>query len=352
MEFVSLHRINSDKMRVIIPMAGMGSRLKPHTLTVPKPLTLIAGKTIVERLVEEIVRVLDKKITDIAFVIGPASKGFPDDTASNLINIAEKFGAKGSVFIQEQPLGTAHAIYQARPLLEGNTVVAFADTLFKADFKLEDQYDGVIWVKQVNDPEKYGVVKLKEGIITDFVEKPAEFVSDMAIIGIYYFKEGKQLQYEIDRIIDENITGKGGEYQLTDALEELKRKGGKYVPGKVNDWMDSGDKDLAVATNKRILEYEQQAGTKLISDSVKLINSTIIPPCYIAENTVIENSSVGPYVSLGKNSVVKDSTLVNSLIQDGVQILNVSLKNSMIGNKVTFNGAFESVSLGDFSTLD
>lgn len=338
-------------MRLIIPMAGIGSRLKPHTLTVPKPLTLIAGKSIVERLVEEIVKVVGQKVTDIGFVIGPASKGFPEDTTAKLEQIAASFGAKGTVFTQEEALGTAHAIYQARTLLDGNVVVAFADTLFKADFTLDNQYDGVIWVKQVDNPKEFGVVKLKEGIITDFIEKPQEFVSDLAIIGIYYFKEGKQLQYEIDHIIDQKLAGKGGEYQLTDALETLKQKGGKYVPGTVSDWMDSGNKEATIDTNKKVLEYEQKNGIEMVSKSVILNNSTIIPPCYIGENVILINSTVGPFVSLGNQTKVENSSIVNSLIQSKTSILNASLKDSMIGNEVKYNGNFESVSLGDFSEL-
>jgi len=338
-------------MRLIIPMAGIGSRLKPHTLTVPKPLTLIAGRSIVERLVEEIVKVVGQKVTEIGFVIGPASKGFPENTTEKLEQIAASFGAKGYVFTQEKPLGTAHAIYQARTLLDGNVVVAFADTLFKADFTLDNQYDGVIWVKQVDNPKEFGVVKLKDGIITDFVEKPQEFVSDLAIIGIYYFKEGKQLQYEIDHLIDQNLPGKGGEYQLTDALETLKQKGGKYVPGAVKDWMDSGNKEATIDTNKKVLEYDQKNGVEMVSKSVILNNSTIIPPCYIGEEVILINSSVGPYVSLGNQSKVENSSIVNSLIQSKTSILNASLKDSMIGNEVKYNGDFESVSLGDFSEL-
>lgn len=338
-------------MNIVIPMAGIGSRLKPHTLTVPKPLTVIAGKTIVQRLVEEIIGIIGQKVENIGFVIGPASKGFPEKTAADLIQIAQKMGSKGHVFVQEEAKGTAHAIYQARTLLQGNTVVAFADTLFKADFELNNDFDGVIWVKKVENPQEFGVVKLKDGIITDFVEKPKEFVSDLAIIGIYYFSEGKFLQEEIDNIIHNDIKGKGGEYQLTDALEALKAKGGKFIPGTVNDWMDNGNKDVTVETNGKVLDYEQKAGTKLISDTVQLINSKIITPCYIGENVVIENSSIGPYVSLGQNSIIKNSSISNSLIQNMVEIHNASLQNSMIGCCVKFNGNFDSVSLGDYSEL-
>ena len=339
-------------MRVIIPMAGIGTRLKPHTLTVPKPLTLVAGKSIVQRLVEEIVKVVGQKVTDIGFIIGPTSKGFPDDTSMKLIEIAERFGAKGSVYVQEEALGTAHAIYQARNLLEGNVVVAFADTLFKADFVLDNQYDGVIWVKKVENPKEFGVVKLNNGIISDFVEKPQEFVSDLAIIGIYYFKNGDLLKAEIDHIIDNNVRGKGSEFQLTDALEAMKCKGNKFVPGTVLDWMDSGNKEATIETNKKTLEYEQLEGKNMIAKNMQALNSNIIPPCYIGENVVIEQSTIGPYVSIGDNTIVKNSSIVNSLIQTHTQIINASLQNSMIGNHVYYNGNYESVSLGDFSVLE
>lgn len=338
-------------MRIIIPMAGIGSRLKPHTLTVPKPLTLIAGKTIVQRLVEEIVKVVGQKVTDIGFIIGPASKGFPADTEEKLIAIASELGADGHVFVQKEALGTAHAIYQARNLLSGPCVVAFADTLFKADFSLSNAHDGVIWVKKVDNPKAFGVVKLHKGIITDFVEKPETFVSDLAIIGIYYFDKSEYLQYEIDKLIDNNIKGNGGEYQLTDALENLKLKGAKFIPGTVSDWMDNGNKEVTVETNKKVLDYALKDGQNLVSDSVVLKNSSIIPPCYIGENVVLENCKIGPYVSLGDNGVVTNATIEDSLIQKNVIISNVTLNKAMIGNNVTFDGNFTSISLGDFSEL-
>ena len=332
-------------------MAGIGSRLKPHTLTVPKPLTLIAGETIVQRLVEEIVKVVGQTVSDIGFIIGPASKGFPADTNLQLLKIAKNLGAKGHVFIQEEALGTAHAIYQARKLLKGPCVVAFADTLFKADFTLDSKYDGVIWVKKVANPKAFGVVKLQNGIITDFVEKPENFVSDLAIIGIYYFREADKLQFEVNNLIENDIKGKGGEYQLTDALENLKQKGAKFVPGTVSDWMDNGNKQVTVDTNRKVLEYTQEAGENLVSESVVLKNSSIIPPCYIGENVVLENSTIGPYVSLGDNSKVTNATIKDSLLQKNVTISNAELDKAMIGNNVIFNGKFISVSLGDFSEL-
>lgn len=337
-------------MKIIVPMAGVGSRLRPHTLTTPKPLTVIAGKSIVQRLVEDIAEVVNQPIEEIAFIIGPAEKGFPSDTPVKLKNIAANLGAKGSVFVQEEALGTAHAIYCAKDALTGPCVVAFADTLFKADFKLDAQADGAVWVKQVEDPRPFGVVKLNDGFITDFVEKPQEFVSDLAIIGIYYFKDGDKLLDEIRYLIDNDIRPTG-EYQLTEALEALKEKGAKFAPGKVDVWMDCGKKDPTVDTNKQVLGFAQDKGIDLVDSTVTLENSEIIQPCYIGSNVVIKNSKIGPFVSIGENSVIEDSSIENSLIQTHVEISNANLDNAMIGNHAKFNGKFTSVSIGDYTEL-
>ena len=334
-------------MKIIVPMAGIGSRLRPHTLTIPKPLTLIAGKPIVQRLVEDIVEVVHQKVEEIAFVIGPT---FPADTESKLMSIAEGMGAKGSVYIQETALGTAHAIQCAKEALEGPCVVAFADTLFRADFKLDEDADGAIWVKQVEEPSAYGVVKLSEGVITDFVEKPVEFVSDLAIIGIYYFKNGEILREEIQYLLDNDIREKG-EYQLTNALENMKSKGLRFVPGKVSEWMDCGNKEITVETNGKILQFAREAGQNLISKTVSLNGSKIIEPCYIGENVILNNSTIGPGVSIGDNSKVENSKIRNSLIQTHTTIENADLEGAMIGNHAHYNGEFKSISIGDYSEL-
>jgi glucose-1-phosphate thymidylyltransferase len=337
-------------MKIIVPMAGIGSRLRPHTLTVPKPLTVIAGKPIVQRLVEDISSVIDEEIDEIAFIIGPAKKGFPVDTKSTLLQIAKELGAKGSVYVQEEALGTAHALFCAKDSLSGPCVVAYADTLFKADFKLDANADGAIWVKKVADPSAFGVVKLEDGFITDFLEKPKDFVSDLAIIGIYYFKDGGKVRDEIQYLIDNNLR-ENNEYQLTNVLETLKSDGAKFIPGTVSTWMDCGKKDPTVATNKQVLEFEYNAGNNLVSKDVVLENSEIIQPCYIGANVVLKNTKIGPFVSIGENSIVKDSTITNSLIQTSVIISNAKLDNAMIGNHVKYDGNFISVSIGDYTEL-
>jgi len=337
-------------MKIIVPMAGIGSRLRPHTLTVPKPLTVIAGKPIVQRLVEDIASVIDEKIDEIAFVIGTVAKGFPTDTEEQLLKIAKKLGAKGSVYVQEEALGTAHAIYCAKESLSGPCVVAYADTLFKADFTLDVNADGAIWVSKVANPSAFGVVKIQEGVITDFIEKPKEFVSDLAIIGIYYFKDGDKLLEEIQYLIDNDLK-ENNEYQLTNVLESLKQQGAKFVPGTVNAWMDCGKKAPTVDTNKQTLEFEYKSGENLVSKDVVLENSEIIQPCFVGENVVLKNTKIGPYVSIGANSLVKDSTIVNSLIQSNVEISNAKLKEAMIGNHVKYNGEYTSISIGDYTEL-
>ena len=334
-------------MKIIVPMAGIGSRLRPHTLTIPKPLTLIAGKPIVQRLVEDIVKVVDQKVDEIAFVIGPS---FPKDTEEKLMNIAKSLNAKGKVFVQEQALGTAHAIQCAKESLNGPCVVAFADTLFKADFSLDAKADGAIWVKKVEEPSAYGVVKLNDGIITDFVEKPKEFVSYLAIIGIYYFKKGEIVRDEIQYLLDNNIKEKG-EFQLTNALENMKQKGLQFVPGTVSDWMDCGNKDITVETNSRVLQFAHQDCENMVSDIISIKNSEIIEPCYIGDNVILINATIGPNVSLGDNCVVENATIENSLIQTNTKISNAKLNKAMIGNNAIFDGNFSSVSIGDYSEL-
>jgi glucose-1-phosphate thymidylyltransferase len=336
-------------MKIIVPMAGRGSRLRPHTLTVPKPLIPIAGKPIVHRLVEDIAGVINQDIEEIAFII---HKDFGTQVEKDLIAIAEKLGSKGSIYYQNEALGTAHAIMCAKESMSGPLVVAYADTLFRADFSLDTSADSVIWVKQVEDPSAFGVVQLNgQNQIVDFVEKPKEFVSDLAIIGIYYFKSGETLRAELQYLLDNNVV-KGGEYQLTDALENMKVKGLKFVPGKVDEWMDCGNKPVTVETNSRMLQFLHQDGVQLVADSVLLQNSTIIAPCFIGEDVQIINSTVGPNVSLGKGCHVSNSTMTNSLVQNHSHIKNAKLNESMIGSHATFNGEFTSISIGDYSVLE
>lgn len=332
-------------MKIIVPMAGMGKRMRPHTLTVPKPLIPIAGKPIVQRLVEDIAKVCGEKVDEVAFIIGH----FGTEVENKLKAIASSVGAKGSIYYQEEALGTAHAILCAGDSLSGNLVVAFADTLFKADFQLDSTAESTIWVQKVEDPRPFGVVKLNDkNEITDFVEKPETFVSDLAIIGIYYFQDGEYLKRELQYLLDNDIKDKG-EYQLTNALENMKNKGTRFVPGQVTEWLDCGNKNATVYTNERYLEFIKD--TNLRSASAKVENSTIIEPVFLGEHVKISNSVVGPYVSVGNGSSIANSVVSHAIVQENSKISFANVSNSMVGSHAEIKGKSADLSVGDYNVI-
>ncbi|MEM8927361.1 MAG: sugar phosphate nucleotidyltransferase [Bacteroidota bacterium] len=338
-------------MKIIVPMAGRGSRLRPHTLTVPKPLIPVAGKPIVHRLVSDIAKVLGEPIEEVAFILGDPAF-FGDDIVTSLEKLAHELGAKASIYRQLDPKGTGHAIMCAEPSLSGPAVIAYADTLIRADFNLEKEADSVIWTKKVENPEAYGVVNLNEqGQITELVEKPKEFVSDQAVIGIYYFKDIGVLRNELQFVLENNIIH-GGEYQINDGIKRMMADGKVFVTGKVDEWMDCGNKNVTVETNQRMLGFLENDGEALIAESVEKENVNIIDPCFIGENVVLRNTTIGPYVSVGAATIIENSTVKNSLIQSNSVIKNANLDNAMIGNHVRYNGNFETISIGDYSILE
>ena len=327
-------------------MAGMGKRMRPHTLKTAKPLLPVAGKPIVQRLVEDIIATCNEKVDEIAFIIAP---DFGKEVEQHLCKVAETLGAKGKICYQETPLGTAHAILCAGESLTGNVFIAFADTLFKATFSIDKNKDAIIWTQKVEDPRAFGVVKLNDkGEIEAFVEKPQEFVSDLAIIGVYYFKDGDNLKKELQRLIDNKIMLKG-EYQITDAMEHMLQNGMKFYTGQVEEWLDCGNKDATVYTNQRILDIKRNI-ENLVSASAVIDQSIIIPPCYIGDGVVVRNSVVGPFVSLEKGVTVEDSRITNSIIQVDSIVKNASINNSMLGKSVTYMEKPKELSLGDYST--
>lgn len=334
-------------MQIIIPMAGKGKRMRPHTLTTAKPLIPVAGKPVVQRLVEDITKVCGQKVNEIAFVIAP---DFGPEVEQNLIKVAESQGAKGSIYYQEKALGTAHAIMCAKEAIKGKTVVAFADTLFKADFVMDTEKEGVIWVQKIEDPRQFGVVKLNsDGVITDFVEKPEQFVSDLAIIGIYYFKDGDYLKSELQYLLDNNITEKG-EFQLTNALENMKRKGTKFVPGQVTEWLDCGNKNATVYTNQRVLEFDK-GKAHLKGGNIKNNNSLIIEPCFIGDNVELNDAIIGPHASIGAGTKVIGAIVRNSIVQQNCRIKDAVISNSMLGVGAEVSGRGLDLSISDYTQI-
>ena len=303
-------------------MAGMGKRMRPHTLTTPKPLIHLAGKPIVEHLIDEISQSVKEPIDEIAFIIG-------------------NFGEKTEQALKD-------AILCAAASLHGPVVVAFADTLFFSQGKLSLDKDSIIWTKKVNDPSAFGVVLADQfNRITGFVEKPKTPVSNQAIIGIYFFKDGENLKNELQFLIDNNIK-KGDEYQLTDALQNMMEKGLKFYSEPVDEWLDCGNKEATVSTHTCVLRHigHYVDPRAIVEDSI------IIPPCFIAADTRINQSVVGPFVSIESGSKIEHSVLSESIIQKKSEVENMVLTRSMIGNEAYINTKVTSVNLGDFSRLE
>lgn len=325
-------------------MAGKGTRLRPHSHTTPKPLLPVAGTSIVERIVLTFSRTINRTVDEIAFVLGD----FGDDVKKDLTAMAERQGAKASFYYQKEAKGTAHAIHCAKESLEGEVIVVFADTLFDTSEKVNvDDADSVIWLNHVEDPSRFGVaVHTPDGRITGFVEKPKELISNLAIIGVYYFKDGAGLRREIQRLLDENITGHGGEYQLTDAIDSLLKQGKVFKAAQVDEWLDCGTVPAWLETTEHIIAKENHA-----FDPAAYPGSTIHAPVFIGAGAVIEGSTVGPYASIGAGAVVRNSTVAHSIVLDKAQVEGSALHGATVGAHAQVGGFTGRVHLGDHSVV-
>ncbi|HMB97320.1 MAG TPA: sugar phosphate nucleotidyltransferase [Balneolaceae bacterium] len=330
-------------MKLIIPMAGRGTRVRPHSHTIPKPLLPVAGTMIVERIVETFARTLDRPITEIVYILGP---DFGREIKEKLTDMSERHDAKASFKVQDVALGTAHAVACAEEKLEGEVIIVFADTIFDTSETVTvEGADSVIWLKEVEDPSRFGVAVLEDDKITDFVEKPSEPISNLAIIGVYYFKKGEELNEEIQYLIDNEVKGHGGEYQLTDALDRLLKKGKIFKKATVDEWLDCGTLPAWLETTGEILEKENpKFGT--------YDNSTIHPPVFIGEGVEIKNSEIGPNVSIEKGTKISDSTLSQSIIQENAELEGCNLNGSTIGNHASLKNATGKLHVGDHSIIE
>ncbi len=322
-------------------MAGRGTRLRPQTLTTPKPLIEVAGKTIIERIVNIVENKIDGVIDNIGFVIDQPNK----KTENMLKLIGKKNKTKAHIFYQHKAEGTAHAIYCAKKILKGPTLIIFADTLFETeDLSFSKDSDGHILVKEVKNPSAYGVVRLNNnGEIIEFIEKPKSNISNLAIVGIYYFKEGLFVAKEIESILEKKIMIHG-EYQITTVLENLKNKKKVFTPHKIKEWFDFGTPMNLLNSHKEILKRE-------CFKEKKFKNTKIKPPCCIADDVIIEDSTIGPNVSVGKGTTIKSSSIQNTIIQSNSKIIGAKLQCSIIGNNVEYKQSFTSVNIGDYSTF-
>lgn len=327
-------------MRLIIPMAGEGKRLRPHPFTLPKPLFPILGKPVLQWLIEEVQRALSASVERMVFIV----RDLRAEHQRFLEDLAGQWGAEAHFCEQTDPLGTAHAIYQARAHLAGPAVVLFADTIFKATIQVPPDADGAIWVKRVEDPRSYGVVELsQEGYITRLIEKPEIPPSDLAIIGIYYFREAERLLPAIEYLFHHDIRSKG-EYQLTDALQWLCDQGMKLRALPVEEWLDCGSRLLILRAQARLLELGEGKGSMPPPPTVQ-----VIPPSYIDEGAEIAESVIGPYAVIEKGARVYRSILSYTLCRTGAEVRESVLREAIIGAHAYCRGAVGTLDLGDYS---
>lgn len=337
-------------MKLIIPMAGRGTRVRPHSHTTPKPLLPVAGTMIVERIVETFGRTLDRPIEEIVYILGP---DFGQPIRDTLTEMSQRQNAKATFKVQDVALGTAHAVLCAEETLEGEVIIVFADTLFDTANKVTlDDADSVIWLKEVEDPSRFGVAVHEGDTITDFVEKPSEPISNQAIIGVYYFKEATQLRTEIEYLMEHNITGHGDEYQLTDALDRMLKKGRVFKKATVDEWLDCGTLPAWLDTSGVILAKEYGEQHEDSQEASGYPGSTLLPPVYIGEGVTIEHSTVGPNVSLEAGATVRGSTLRDSIIQQKATLEQASLTHSSVGQHAHVQHFEGELHIGDHSMIE
>ncbi len=337
-------------MKLIIPMAGRGTRVRPHSHVTPKPLLAVRGKTMVERIVETFAAALPRPITEAVFVLGP---DFGDGVRAQLTAICERFGVQAGFGVQETALGTAHAVLAAgTDNLTGEGIIVFADTLFAMEtgsVSLDDT-DVVAWVKHVDDPRRFGVAVREDGVggtgrIVAFVEKPQELISNEALIGIYYMKDLARFAREAQYLLDHEVTG-NGEYQLTDAVDRMLKDGAVITTATVTEWLDCGTIPALLETTGIVLGHEHtDAHAGIVS------NSVVVPPVYIGPGATVTGSVVGPHASIEAGAVVTDSVVRRSIVFAKGQVRASVLDGSLVGQNAEVEGVAHPVNVGDHATV-
>jgi len=297
---------------------------------------------IVERIVETFARTLDRTIDEIVYILGP---DFGREIKETLKEMSERHDAKATFRIQDRALGTAHAVSCAEEDLNGEVIIVFADTIFDSKEKVTvDDADSVIWLKEVEDPSRFGVAVYDGDTITDFVEKPSEPISNLAIIGVYYFKKGEDLKKEIQYLLDNNVTGHGDEYQLTDALDRLLKDGKVFKKATVDEWLDCGTLPAWLDTTTEILAKENHSYGSYEETSV-------IPPVFIGKDVKISGSTIGPNVSIESGTVIRNTEVKDSIIQSHASLTGCKLNGSTVGNHAELEGSTGEIHVGDHSLL-
>ena len=331
-------------MKLIIPMAGRGTRVRPHSHVTPKPLLSVKGKTLVERIIDTFIRVLPIRPDAGVFILGP---DFGDEIRVQLKEICDERDMEAHFRVQSKPLGTAHAVFAAEDQLEGEGIVVFADTLFDMESKVVlEGADVVAWVKFVEDPSRFGVAVREGDRIVELVEKPKKLISNEALIGIYYIRELSNLRKEIEWMIKHDKRGPTGEYYLTDAFDQMLKKKLVFKTASVSEWLDCGTIEALMETTKIILAKE-------VNDSRhgRIVNSLIQNPVYIGPGAKVTNAVIGPYVSIEEGAEVTGSILKDTIVFANARVENAILTNSLIGQFAQVNELPRHMNVGDHAIL-
>jgi glucose-1-phosphate thymidylyltransferase len=324
-------------MKAIIPVAGRGTRLRPHTHTMPKALLHVAGKTIIEHILDEIIPLEPEEIVFIVGHLGDKIQSFIEQN----LDIPARFVR------QEKAEGIAHAIYQTKEYIEGYdepTLIVLGDTIFKSDLvAVADKGASSLGVRAVDDPSRFGVVVLDKGRITKMVEKPDEPISNLAIAGVYYITDPGLLLRSIEHLFENDIRTRG-EFQLTDALQRMIDEGHAMTTFNIDDWFDCGNSEALLDSNRTLLR--RMEGTPAQPGCI------VVPPVWIHDSATIQNSIIGPNVSVAKNALVRDSIVAESIVSEYATVEQIILRESIVGYNAEVKGRATSVNIGDSSKLE
>jgi glucose-1-phosphate thymidylyltransferase len=323
-------------MRAIIPVAGVGSRLRPHTYSIPKVLLNVAGKPILGHILQKL---MGEGITEASIVVGHLGEKIQEYVSAAFPEL------KVDYVEQEEALGLGHAIYLSRNTLGTEPVlIILGDTIFDVD--LTEILKGLhtsLGVKAVEDPRRFGVAEVRNGFIRRLVEKPETPVSNLAVVGLYYIRHPRLLTECLITLVDRDIQTKN-EYQLTDALQMMIDRGEKMTTFPVEGWFDCGKPETLLSTNRALLE---KRSTSRVVEGV-----VVVQPVFIAPTAVLENCVIGPNTTVSENAMVSEAIVRNSIIGEGAQVRMTLLDNSIVGPGATVRGSYRRINVGDSSELD
>jgi glucose-1-phosphate thymidylyltransferase len=322
-------------MRAIIPVAGFGTRLRPHTYTLPKVLLNVAGKPIISHIIDKII---EDGFDHATIIVGQMGDKIRDYLVSH-------FDIKFDFIEQREQKGLAHAISLAAQTFSSEPIlIILGDTIFDVDLKpvVKEKHTS-LGVKQVEDPRRFGVVELENGFAHKLIEKPENPTSNLAIVGLYWITNPKLLEQCIKDLFKQDKKTKG-EYQLTDALQLMIERGEKIKTFNVEGWYDCGKPETLLETNRHLLSK--------IPNKVKIENAVIVPPVFISKNAKISRSIIGPYTTIADEAIIEDSIIRNSIISEEAEVSCALLENSLIGCKAVIKGNLKRINIGDSSEIE